>query len=1141
MDEFLYTESEIRLVTERRRKYQGTAKIDISQIVPHPSVSHHLNQTNVRRLCEVFDKEGCRRLDVYNHVSAVVSSQHLDEALRSAQVSAAEMTTDQPNRYPYLHFNSNQVKCLHGQHRLKAGEEHLSPIDQWWTVDLYLDDISPDLQTTIIEEYSNEKVPTDGEIYRKVRQYRYEANAHSENRWLARLSENKARRLRGLESHPTVRAAFDSLLVLPSLVVHGMQIGSFPQALAICCDEEIVHALNRLLQFWSSLLGNDRIKMLKVDPHTVETLQLLAPGVSSRDRTTVKGLVHSGEVFPEFTASERSLIWKRLRKTEGIIPSLHTFFKNLWYLESCANCMKRLITPNKSFPTIRSAMRAAFSPFDPDSGRFWIQISESEFREYARPQADHAELGYRQLWLYAMRHYPRLSKKQQKKGRIAKPQRETVDDMILYDMAVLAKRLGFQSPEIEQLIQQSPDRQIARDALLKARRPDRYRYDEGEVETLISKVIDCFLRATPLDHPPPMKYAGGREVKKESRQGHPQAREQLQDRQFLFIDQIHDGSTPDLQKATSFFVRRSVYFTFFSKLRIPDMDREMGDAPPDPDLPTSPLFVPRHNSRRDLGTASTATSSHHGASPDRERRKEIRRERRQEKRDRKLQKRQQRQRRQQQEYELARLEKHSRSNPGNLPTSRSVSDIELTHRNTIECRESGERSGVTTNSETGSTSRSGSSTGEYGLIHQELTMPDEPEQEPRIELGRILSEEEGSRIDDAGLDTEHQQLPVIEEESTSGRVSPHDAHMKETVDAQKGVAVETTEPPWPPGEDESTLRLLEGRETPAEAHGPSRSMNRKSHIRESQKWQPYDRTQRRRQRASELLSPPQDALEQEINTLLQPTHMGVQVPTARPLTTVDFLEAHRRPQARADVEPSRPEVTEERDALTEADKSTENPESIYQERGYHVAVGSGVEPPRQSSGIVPVGDSLQFHERVQQEPVAGTIPQISPRAGVEATEAPSQSETTPQEDEGRTEYQVEEQGGIQGREEAAGSDSEALDKTSKLSITFRARDKNGEWNHVVHQMVVDRSDPSPVERMAAKNARERQATFYDRNLRQVAPALCFNAAVEDGTNTVFMTWGDDLVHSEETMDSITRALQDDKYDSDRDPAAKRRQ
>lgn len=130
-------------------------------------------------------------------------------------------------------------------------------------------------------------------------------------------------------------------------------------------SQEIVHALSKLLRYWSSLVGHDRAKMLRIDTHIVEKLQLLAPGDSSKDRTIVKGLVHSGEVFSNFTGLERSSIWKRLKRTDGIIPSLYTFFKDLWYLESCANCIKRLITPSRLCPTIRTAMRAAFSTFDP--------------------------------------------------------------------------------------------------------------------------------------------------------------------------------------------------------------------------------------------------------------------------------------------------------------------------------------------------------------------------------------------------------------------------------------------------------------------------------------------------------------------------------------------------------------------------------------------------------------------------------------------------------------------------------------------------------------------------------------------------------------------------------------------------------
>jgi hypothetical protein len=45
------------------------------------------------------------------------------------------------------------------------------------------------------------------------------------------------------------------------------------------------------------------------------------------------------------------------------------------------------------------------------------------------------------------------------------------------------------------------------------------------------------------------------------------------------------------------------------------------------------------------------------------------------------------------------------------------------------------------------------------------------------------------------------------------------------------------------------------------------------------------------------------------------------------------------------------------------------------------------------------------------------------------------------------------------------------------AIILRTRDEIGEWNRVVHQMVVDPYDPSPVERMASKNAREHKAIF----------------------------------------------------------------
>ncbi|OQE34369.1 hypothetical protein PENNAL_c0845G07437, partial [Penicillium nalgiovense] len=52
------------------------------------------------------------------------------------------------------------------------------------------------------------------------------------------------------------------------------------------------------------------------------------------------------------------------------------------------------------------------------------------------------------------------------------------------------------------------------------------------------------------------------------------------------------------------------------------------------------------------------------------------------------------------------------------------------------------------------------------------------------------------------------------------------------------------------------------------------------------------------------------------------------------------------------------------------------------------------------------------------------------------------------------------------------------------------------------------------------------------------PAVAFDAAIEDGTNTIFMTFGDDLAVSEKAADSITRAL---KADSDHNRPTRPRQ
>ncbi|GFF96384.1 hypothetical protein IFM53868_08512 [Aspergillus udagawae] len=626
MDGSWLTGTELQLTRERSLKYKGTAKVYINQIVTHPSISRGLDPKNVDRLCKIFGRDRCRRLDVRNHVTAVVSRQHLEMALASAGVSTIALMTNPPDRYPLLEFPVGQVQCLHGQHRLKAAEELLPPSDQWWTVDLYLDGgqdsdplpstalfcssrhISSNLQAALVDEYSNEKVPSDGEVYLKVRQYQQEGNARFEERWMARLSANKAKRFRQLNSHVDVRAAFDRLRIIPALLLQGMKFGSIPRALATNCYEEMAHGLGSLLESWSYYVRGDRAKMLKIDPHTVEKLQGLAPSVSVKDAKVIKGLVVSGQVFSNFTSSERKA-------------------------------------------------------------------------------------------LYAMRHYPQIPREQTSDDLVAKPGHEKADEIILHDMAVLAQRLGFDSPHIQNLIQRSPDQQMARDILLKARKPDRYQYPEDIFESLVTRICDCFSEAVSLDHPASPEPAMAREAKLK-RYGLPHRNAQRQDSRLLFLDELHTNNVPLDTRVTTFFVRRCFYFAFFGQLpeALPPSPARTSSPSSDGSLTHSPIFVPDGRSLAPASSVISPIQRRRESRIDGQSRRDVaRQDRRRRKQEAKERRRQERRRRQ----ELRRSHRqHDRS-----PTIQNIDDHDMEeiprppviHPERPECIE-GERTSMEVNS-----------------------------------------------------------------------------------------------------------------------------------------------------------------------------------------------------------------------------------------------------------------------------------------------------------------------------------------------------------------------------------------------------------------------------------------------------------
>jgi hypothetical protein len=91
-----------------------------------------------------------------------------------------------------------------------------------------------------VDEYLNEKILSDGEVYLKVHQYQYEGNARFEERWMACLTANKAKQFWQLTSRVDVCAAVDWLRIIPALLLQGMKFGSIPRVLTTNCYEVCV-------------------------------------------------------------------------------------------------------------------------------------------------------------------------------------------------------------------------------------------------------------------------------------------------------------------------------------------------------------------------------------------------------------------------------------------------------------------------------------------------------------------------------------------------------------------------------------------------------------------------------------------------------------------------------------------------------------------------------------------------------------------------------------------------------------------------------------------------------------------------------------------------------------------------------------
>ncbi len=97
-------------------------------------------------------------------------------------------------------------------------------------------DISHELRTVLTEEYANEDKLSDGQIYRKIRNYQFQKQFSLKMRWWTRLSSHGVRNLKQLLQHRELTLAFDAFLKISALLIK-MRISTLHKMFAIRCDE----------------------------------------------------------------------------------------------------------------------------------------------------------------------------------------------------------------------------------------------------------------------------------------------------------------------------------------------------------------------------------------------------------------------------------------------------------------------------------------------------------------------------------------------------------------------------------------------------------------------------------------------------------------------------------------------------------------------------------------------------------------------------------------------------------------------------------------------------------------------------------------------------------------------------------------
>ena len=285
---------------------------------------------------------------------------------------------------------------------------------------------------------------------------------------------------------------------------------------------------------------------------------MCSPGVSDTDSADLGDAMDRGTIFPMIKdPTHRSRILANLRGIRYVVPSLYTFFEDTKWLEPCAQIMKTLVDiPKKE--TIRKSLWRTYEGGNNESGQLRVLNWDLSFTSYQGSEVEAFVSGYRQLWLFAWRHFPELSAVLPRKdaGK-PKPRTQATNEHCQRRLAQLAMELGFSSDRLALLGGHDPDARIIRELVRQARPPDYYEIPDTAYDE-IAKVLATINRRG--QGAPRKQERPEREMPRKSRCGRPHEASLEETKDHFFFNQVFLFGS---RIVSPFTVNRDIFRAFF--------------------------------------------------------------------------------------------------------------------------------------------------------------------------------------------------------------------------------------------------------------------------------------------------------------------------------------------------------------------------------------------------------------------------------------------------------------------------------------------------------------------------------------------------------------------------------------------------